>query len=340
MPARPAPQGASRALMLQDGVMLHAGPESRLPHWPEGKSQNPARPRPPPDKIPPPASPVHHSDPQWPRLARLPAAPESSWVPSFPPCPCCPLGQGPSLGAVSGFLDQALAPGTGCFPPLGLIPAGTGPSSRGTAFFPHPLAPVPSAVSGPAARVVERPCRRREERRWSRLSGCKIRGVFTSLGPTVGLGKWWGAWKSLPSPPSSPAGLVRPTWLLTPPSISRSPGSGPPGTQADGHGDWLAALRVSGTPVQPLGSPLADCHNLTSIVPGMGMGSLDPATKAPGPVEACVCLSVRVRVGGEDCHRAGLGPPARRGPRAQARRSEQGQGLYACPGPTLSCFTN
>lgn len=110
----------------------------------------------------------------------------------------------------------------------------------------------------------------------------------------MGLGKWWGAWKSLPSPPSSPVGLVRPTWLLTPPSISRSPGSGPPGTQADGHGDWLAALRVSGTPVQALGSPLADCHNLTSIVPGMGMGSLDPATKAPGPVEACMCLCVCV----------------------------------------------
>lgn len=43
-------------------------------------------------------------------------------------------------------------------------------------------------------------------------------------------------------------------------------------------GDWLAALRVSGTSVQALGSPLADCHNLTSIVPGMGMG---PWTRPP-----------------------------------------------------------
>ena len=41
------------------------------------------------------------------------------------------------------------------------------------------------------------------------------------------------------------------------------------------------------------------------------MGSLDPATKVPGLVGARVCVSVCVCVcacGGEDCHRAGLGP--------------------------------
>lgn len=53
----------------------------------------------------------------------------------------------------------------------------------------------------------------------------------------------------------------------------------------------------------------------------------------------CLCVSVCVR-GGEDCHRAGLGPPARRGPPAQARRSRRAQGLYACPGPALFCFAN
>lgn len=255
--------------MLQGSVLLHAGPEPRLPHRREGRSQNPARPRPPPGKIPPP-SPVHHSDPHWPRLARLRAAPESSWVPSFPPCPCRPLGQGPSLGAVSGLPAQALAPGTACFPPLGLIPVGTIP--RALACPPvgpppshTPLPHSPGTVSGrrsrgPAARVVQRLCRRREERRLSplwgcKIWGCKIWGVFMSLGPTVRLGKWWGAWKSLPSRPFSTAGLVRPTLLPPPPSISRSPGSGPPGTQADGPGTgWqLSVSQARPAPGQPLG---------------------------------------------------------------------------------------
>lgn len=67
--------------MLQGSVLLHTGPEPRLPHQREGRSQNPARPRPPPGKIPPP-SPVHHSDPHWPRLARLRSPPGS--LPSHP----------------------------------------------------------------------------------------------------------------------------------------------------------------------------------------------------------------------------------------------------------------
>lgn len=92
-----------------------------------------------------------------------------------------------------------------------------------------------------------------------------------------------GAWEKPPKSSSSPWGWVRPTWLLTPPSISRSPGSGPLELRLTGTGDWLALSVCRLAPVQALGSPLADCHNLTSIVPGMGMGSLDPATKAPGP---------------------------------------------------------
>ena len=62
-----------------------------------------------------------------PRLARLWAGAECPWVPSFPPCPCRPLGQGPSLWAVSGLPTQALAPRTACFLPLGLTAAGTMP---------------------------------------------------------------------------------------------------------------------------------------------------------------------------------------------------------------------
>ena len=96
------------------------------PHRPEGRSQNPARTRPSPGKIPPP-SPTHYSDRLGPRLARLWAAAECPWVPSFPPCPCRPLGQGPSLWAVSGLPTQALAPGTACFLPLGLTATGTMP---------------------------------------------------------------------------------------------------------------------------------------------------------------------------------------------------------------------
>ena len=120
-----------------------------------------------------------------------------------------------------------------------------------------PTPPCPSAralcLGGGAG--DQRLCRRREERRWSPLWGCKIWGVVISLGPTVGLGKWWGAWKSLPSPPFSTAGLVRPPLLPPPPSISRSPGSGPPGTQADGPGTgWqLSVSQARPAPGQPLG---------------------------------------------------------------------------------------
>lgn len=188
--------------MLQDGVLLHASPESRLPHWPGGQGHKPSQTAPPPDKVPPAfGQSVHHSDPHWPRLA-------GSGCAGSPPGPFLPTlsllsarsGTFPP-GAVSGFL----APGPGSRDRL---------LSSHWVSFPRgparpPVGPPPSHSPSPQCpalcldqlvRVVW-PCRRRRRDAGLVSRAARSGSVFTSLGPTVGLGKWWGRGKSLPSPP-------------------------------------------------------------------------------------------------------------------------------------------
>lgn len=206
--ASPAsPPGSVTGLSAPGRCPAHAGPESRLPHWPEGKSQNPARPRPPPDKVPPPA----RSRPSL-RPALAPPSPLLGCAGvllgpfSFPPVSRGPPGQGPFPRGCFWVPAQALAPGTGPTSFLHWVSFPRGPA-RPPVDRLLPTAPRPSAqrcVWTSSALLKGRADGGRRDA-GSRLSGCKIWGVFTSLGSPWG----WVNGGGVEKPPKS---LLPPPW--------------------------------------------------------------------------------------------------------------------------------
>lgn len=67
---------------------------------------------------------------------------------------------------------------------------------------------------------------------------------------------------------------------------------------------------------------------------GMGMGSLDPATKVPGPVGARVCVSVRVCVRAGERIVTGLAwAPSQEGSPCSSQEEWTGAGTLCLPRP-------